>query len=242
MKKRLFWSVWGFVPAAALVVHLGPGQEWLRRDDAARAVRVALAAERDGNWSEAADSFARAGDALPESARAERARLALSEAKARVRAGQLVEGQDQLENLLDAELTRPSPDAGMVRQLRHELGTTAYWGAWLMRLDGATPDEWLLEAETSRQHFRLLAEDALAPSEADTSKKNVEAVIRLEQMDLSELRALPLPKNCPNCSKGLCQKKRDQRLSKCKKPGNKDAREQIKSDSAGDALKRGSGS
>ena len=68
-------------------------------------------------------------------------------------------------------------------------------------------------------------------------------MIKLEQMDLSILQALPLPKNCPNCCNSLCQKKRDQRLSKCKngkKPS--DARKQIKTDAAGGALNRGQGS
>lgn len=242
MKRKLFWVLWCLLPVGALALHMGPGQEWLRRDNAARAVHVALAAQGDADWAGAADAFGRAQDLLSEDARAGRARLALAEAKARIQAGELTEGQDQLEELLADELAQAAPETELVEQLRNELGTTAYWGAWLMRLDGALPDEWLLEAETARQHFRLLAEGTTDDAEADTFMKNVEAVIRLEQMDLSDLQALPLPKNCPNCSNGICQKKRDQRLSKCKKPGKGDAREKIKSDSAGDAMKRGSGS
>ncbi len=242
MKRKLFWTAWCLLPVALLAFHFGPGQEWLKRDDARRAIHTALAAERDLDWTTAADAYADARESLPADARAQRTRLALEEAKARIQAGEIIEGQTQLEELLADELAQSSPDEAMVRELRDELGTTAYWAAWLMRLDGALPDEWLLEAETARQHFRLLAEDAEDPAAAETHKKNVEAVIRLEQMDLSELQALPLPKNCPNCSNGLCQKKREQRLSKCKKPGNKDAREEIKTDSAGEAMKRGSGS
>jgi predicted nucleic acid binding AN1-type Zn finger protein len=93
-----------------------------------------------------------------------------------------------------------------------------------MRLEGATAEEWKPEAEAARQHFRLLAETTKeAPKEGESNafERSVEATIRLEQMDLSELRAKSLPKNCPNCKNGLCQKKRKQSLSRCNSAGNK---------------------
>jgi len=91
----------------------------------------------------------------------------------------------------------------------------------------------------------MLSEDADKASDADaeTFKKDLEAVIKLEQMDLDELRAMAPPKCCCKCS-GLCQQKRGQRLSQCKNPGKKpsDVRQQIKTDSAGAAAERGKGS
>jgi len=73
---------------------------------------------------------------------------------------------------------------------RESLGTDAYFSGWLMRLDGAAPDEWKPETEKARQQYPLLAESAPA-TKPTPSRKDVEAVIRLEQMDLSELQGLP---------------------------------------------------
>jgi hypothetical protein len=99
------------------------------------------------------------------------------------------------------------------------LASAQYYAGWLMRLEGATTQEWLAETEQSRQNFRLLAEQ----TEKDTVisegyRKNLEAVIRLERMDLSELQGLPLPKQCQGC-KNCSQKCRSQRESQCKNPG-----------------------
>jgi hypothetical protein len=117
-----------------------------------------------------------------------------------------------------------------------------------MRLEGATNAEWMAETESSRQHFRLLSENAQKPGDptlASDFQKNLEAVIRLELMDLSELKALPLPKQCKNCS-NCSSKCRKQRESNCKKPGeSKDVREKIserKSKNAGKSGREGTGS
>ena len=66
------------------------------------------------------------------------------------------------------------------------------------------------------------AEDA---QDTDTGlfQRNLEATIRLEQMDLSTLLAKPLPKKCCNC-KSLSQRKRKQCQSQCKSAGKKDAK------------------
>ena len=66
-------------------------------------------------------------------------------------------------------------------------------------------------------------------------------------MDLSELKALPLPKQCKNCS-NCSSKCRKQRESACKNPGtnkSEDAREKIakeKQQGAGKSSREGTGS
>ena len=103
-----------------------------------------------------------------------------------------------------------------------------YYAAWLMRLEGACADEWTLETEQARQHFRLLAEDAQAHGEpAAKHQENLEATIRLARMDLSELKGLPLPKECQNCSNcsGKCRSQRESRSKVPKK--SDDARQEV---------------
>jgi hypothetical protein len=130
--------------------------------------------------------------------------------------------------LADAQKSSRRP---LVREIRANLASAEYYAGWLMRLEGAATEEWMAETESARQHFRLLAEQAQqhgAKALATDYQKNLEAVIRLELMDLSELKGLPLPKQCQNCSNcsGKCRRQRE---SNCKNPGNKpgDVREKI---------------
>src|SRR5712671_5201109 len=201
MKKRLLWAVWGLAPVAVLAFHMAPGQVLMARDIAGDHLSRARNAEKAEDWAAAADEYALAKTALPADARVEKAKLSISEARARIQAGDLLEGAQSLERIIEEERNAASPDAAVLEQARQELGTARYFSAWLMRLEGAAPDEWKPESEAARQQFRLLAEEAGKGSEgaarAEDYMKNLEEVIRLEQMDLSELQGLPLPKNCP---------------------------------------------
>ncbi|MEN6451692.1 MAG: hypothetical protein ABFC96_14465, partial [Thermoguttaceae bacterium] len=136
-------------------------------------------------------------------------------------------------------------DPKLVNQAAGELAESSYYAAWIMRLEGATPDEWKPEAERARQQYRLLAERADVDKDATSElfQRNLEATIRLEQMDFNTLLAKPLPKKCCNC-KNLSQRKRKQCQSQCKKPGGKkekDARKEI-NNGAGLNQREGTGS
>ncbi len=122
-----------------------------------------------------------------------------------MQAGQILEAQEDFKSLL----RRVDETSPLAAAARHELASAHYFTAWLMRLEGATVEEWKPEAQQARQHFRLLAERAGEADAADVEahERNLEAAIRLEQMDLSELQALPLPKKCPSCCQGLCKRK-----------------------------------
>jgi hypothetical protein len=240
MHAKIFY-LWLAIPAVALAVHFGPGRAWLERDDAAALVREAEKQGEEGNWEEAAAKYAAALIALPAGPAEERQRLEVALGRALVMSGSMIEGQDRLEKTL-AELTEAGQDLSPIAQsARYELATSSYYAAWLMRLEGATAEEWKAEAEVARQNFRLLAETSVSTvsegSDASPFERSLEATIRLEQMDLSELLAKPLPKNCPNCKQGLCQKKRKQCASRCNSEGKKKGEKKEEQDARKDVKK-----
>jgi len=232
MAGRVFYF-WLALPAVALAVHFGPGRAWLERDDAAALVREAERLSEEAQWEEAAAKYTAALAALPDGPVDERQRLEVALGRALVMSGSMIEGQERLEKTL-ADLTAAGEELTTVAQsARYELATSSYYAAWIMRLEGATAEEWKPEAEVARQNFRLLAETAdSAGSEGDANpfERSLEATIRLEQMDLSELLAKPLPKNCPNCKQGLCQRKRKQCASRCNSEGKKKGEQKEKQD------------
>src|SRR5262245_58636324 len=183
MARTLFWTIWAMVPLAAIALHLGPGQRLLAHDTAADHVRLAALAEQKEDWVGAADHYAAARENLPDAGASERTRLLLREARARVYAGEIVQGSEQLESIVAEQEAKGTPDADALREARDGLGEASYFTAWLMRLEGAAADEWKPESEKARQQYRLLAESAPSGPDAESFKKNVESVIRLELMD-----------------------------------------------------------
>lgn len=213
-------------PLAAVAWHYGPGQTQLADYRVERLVQQAEAAATNQDWEQAVALFDQALAEIPENMSPQeqrtRRQIQLAQAQAMIQTGQILEGEAQLQTLLEELQTARRPDAELLTAVRHELATTGYFMAWLMRLEGATAEEWKPEAELARQHFRLLAEQADSPGDEPTAfHKNLEATIRLEQMDLSELKAKPLPKKCPNpsCCRNLSQRKRQQCKSRCQSPG-----------------------
>ena len=249
MRKRLLIGVWLLIPIVLLAVHYGPGQRGIARDRAAEQLALAQAAEKAEAWTDAMQHYADALAALPSTDARQRYQIRLAAAKARMYSGELPEAKADMEGLL-ADAQKSGADAELVREIRSNLASAEYYAGWLMRLEGATTEEWMAETESSRQHFRLLAEQTQSQPTASLAadyQKNLEAVIRLELMDLSELKGLPLPKQCKNCS-NCSSKCRKQRESACKNPGNsksEDAREKIakeKQQGAGKSSREGTGS
>jgi hypothetical protein len=248
MMRALLIVGWLAAPLAALAFHLGPAQPLLKRDDAAQDARRADVDAREQEWEAAAEGYQRALSALPEGSR-DRWPLEVSLGRAQLMSGDILEAQERLGAALQAADSQHPPATELAAQARYELATADYYAAWYLRLEGASADEWKPEAERARGHFRLLAESG--DELRERSQHSLEATIRLEQMDLSELLARPLPKNCPKCKQGLCQRKRKQSLSRCQSPGNKpgekkpdeSARQSIKkSNSAGLNASDGTGS
>lgn len=241
MKKAVLWTLWAAIPVAALAFHLGPGQKLGQKDVAASHIAAAEKAFELENWQLALDEYSKARGVLPDDAAKVRDTIELAEAKTRLEGGDFFEAGNQLEALLEKEEAKAAPDEEFLRQIREQIGQTAYYSAWVMRLEGAAPEEWRIETTRARQQYRYLGETVADTSFKKTSTDNLEAVVRLEQMDISELRGLPLPKKCENCS-NCSGKKREQRMSKSNAKKPNDARDQIKKDAASAATSSGKGS
>ena len=77
------------------------------------------------------------------------------------------------------------------------MANSQYYMTWLMRLEGQPRDLWEPEIDAARQTYKLLAEKNSSSDDDATVgqrfKEDLESVIRLARMDLSDLQGLPLP-------------------------------------------------
>jgi hypothetical protein len=225
MRKKLLITLWLLVPIVLLAYHYGPGQKGIARDQVVAKIKQAQRAEKSENWKAALEAYDAALAALPAENLKERHQILLAKAKARMYSGELPEAIVDLEGLL-ADLLKANGADGQIREVRGTLASAQYYAGWLMRLEGAAPDEWTLPVDEARQNYRLLSEEAHKTRSKDATdyQKNLEATIRLARMDLSELQGLPLPKQCQGC-KNCSQKRRLQRESKCQNSSEKEPKE-----------------
>jgi tetratricopeptide (TPR) repeat protein len=221
MKRKLLVTLWLLLPVLLLAYHSGPGQSALAHDKAAAFARQAGALEKSGDWENALENYRNALAALPPNDKDNQYRLRLAAANARMYTGELPEAMQDMDSLL-SEVRKTGGPASAEREVRGNLASAQYYAGWLMRLENASTEEWLEQTENSRQNFRLLAEQTqgVQPGSAEDYAKNLEAVIRLERMDLSELQGLPLPKQCQGC-KNCSQKCRGQKASRSPQPKEK---------------------
>jgi len=228
--RKLFAVAWLIFPVGVLAYHYGPGQTGVAHDAVGAHLSIARAAEARDDWQGAMKAYADAAAVTPQNEPSTRLKIRLAHARARMYAGDLPEAMEDLETTLTDALAQNAPRE-LVKEIRSSVASMHYYAAWLMRLEGAQADEWTVETEQARQHFRLLAEDATAYGEpSDAHQKNLEATIRLARMDLSELKGLPLPKECKNCSNcsGKCRSQRESRTKVPKK--SDDARQDVQKD------------
>ncbi len=212
MKKNLLILMWALAPVALLAYHFGPGQVGIAREEAKISIRAALDYEAGEQWPQAIDAYNEALAALPQTETAKRQQLQLARANARIYVGELPEAMLEMEHLLDE--TVKGSDSDLQDKVRSSLASAQYYTGWLMRLELAEKEEWKEPLEKARQNFRLLAEqtDKTDATASEDHQKNLEAVVRLARMDLSEVQALPLPKKCEG-NKNVCSKCRGQKKS-----------------------------
>lgn len=222
MKRKLFLYAWLLAPVALLAYHYGPGQMGLARDAAAQQIVSAQQLEQKGDWQGAMTAYDEALARLPASDAKTRWQVRLAKSKARMYSGELPEAISDMEGQL-SEMEQANAPVDSTHEVRSSLATAQYYAGWLMRLEGASSEEWNVQVENARQHFRLLAEETAAkdPTAAKAHQENLESTIRLARMDLSELQGMPLPKFCQGC-KNVSQKCRCQSQSKGKKPQEKE--------------------
>jgi len=209
MRRRLLF-LWLLLPVAAEAYHLGPGQDRMRLDDAARLIeeaglhaeRAALLARTDGDyvaateWKLAEAAYGDALSLLPDERDAERRRVRLERAKCQMFVSQLPEANAQLVQLVEEMVADEAADRAVLRDARRTLANSEYYMTWLMRLEGAPREDWEPRIEASRQTYKLIAEELSQGGDAaelKTCKEDLEAAVRLARMELSELQGLPLP-------------------------------------------------
>jgi len=214
MRKKLMLGVWLLIPVALLAYHYGPGQARVAQDKAALKIAEAKALEAKEDWASAYRVWGEALAGTPAEDTQTRFQLRLAQARARIPMGGLPEAMKDMSSLL-TEATQANADKALLNEIRGSLANSQYYVAWLMRLEGAPGEEWMLPAEGARQNFRLLSENTKGVKVEEDYEKNLEAVIRLERMSLEELQGQPLPKKCSG-NKNVSQKGRSQSESKGK--------------------------
>lgn len=200
---------WLTVPFLAWAYHVGPGQERLKLDEASQLLTQAKAATTSKDFVSANALYSLAFSKLPEEQKSESYSIRLALAKSQLESDQLPEARAALETLLSEIEKDPKADPKVIDGARETLANSQYYMTWLMRLEGKPTEEWEPEIESSRQHYRLLAEkaeDSGDAKSAETRKQDLEAAIRLARIDLSELQALKIPSQCKGCCSSQCKK------------------------------------
>jgi hypothetical protein len=194
MKKYLV-LLWLLLPLPVVVLHFGRGQQWLALDKAHAHVKQAEAAELNDDWQQADQHYRDAAKLVATSDPALRLRLDLAQVRSSFRMGEAVKAIDSAERLLSDPAIRSMP-VEFQRESRELAGRIHYYAGWVMRLEGASRELWMEEAELARQNFRLLTEQSASQGAADYSAKqqeNLESAVQLQRLSLTELMARPLP-------------------------------------------------
>ena len=208
MRKLAVFS-WLLLPIFAGAYHYGPGQDQLKLDEVARVLRVADQAAASEHWDTAVALYDEALVALPADRIKEVRRIRLERAKAEMLNQQLPEANADLKGLIEELQADKSTDPKFLAEARESLGTSQYYMTWLMKLEGLGRADWEPEIESSRQAYRLLAEEADKAGDTASSQKyseDLESAIRLARMEPGELQGKAIPKQCKNCKSGQCKK------------------------------------
>jgi hypothetical protein len=200
--RILFLAAWLMLPVAALAYHYGPGQRQQSLDQTSKILKMAEASLAAEDPADAIEMFDAALSKLPEDRVAEKRKIRLERAKAQMLAQQLPQAHDDLKALVDELMADKKSDPKVLEEARSALANASYYVTWILRLEGVAQDDWEPEIETSRQGYKLLAEEAAARGDSEKAeqyRKDLEASIRLARMDLEELQGLGLPKQCKGC-------------------------------------------
>ena len=195
MRKAIL-IVWLLLPILVGAYHYGPGQEQLKLDDAWRLIKKADQHAAEKHWSEAVEAYGEAQTILPNGQVHVGRRIRLERAKAQMFVAQLPAANAALQGLVEELQDDKSADAELLANARAALANSQYYKTWLMRLEGLPREQWGPEIDAARQTYKLLAEQTEAAGDKDLAerhKQDLESVIRLARMDLSDLQGLPLP-------------------------------------------------
>ena len=205
--RKLLLTAWCLLPVGAGAYHYGPGQDQVLLDEAGRLMKTATAhaerarllAEEEGDevakaaWAEAETAWAETLELLPEESLATRREVRLERAKAQMFLSELPSANRELMGLVEEMVADEEADGELLRQARRTLANSEYYMTWLLRLEGAGREDWEPRIENARQNLKLVALEASDQGESEEVREDLEAVVRLARMELSELQGLPLP-------------------------------------------------
>jgi hypothetical protein len=194
--RMLLVTGWLLVPIVGLAWHYGPGQDRMVLDDVGRVLAAADRHAAAGEWEEADEQYEEALRLLPPERAAEARRIRLERAKVQMESHKLPAAHDELKGLVEELKEDPGADPNLLAEARSALASAQYYLTWLMRLEGQPREVWEPEIEGARQTYRLLAEEAEGKGDAAAGQKHkedLESVVRLARLDLSDLQGLPLP-------------------------------------------------
>ena len=189
--RKVCLFIWCLLPIAWACYYYGPGQEHLKKDNAAELMQTAREHEKNGEWQKARALYDQALKELPEkNSDSEKVTLRLAKLRTFLNSSEAVKATEEAEALImDIQNGKINVSEKYKDDIRASLAHAEYYTAWHMRLEGSPREKWMKELETSRQNFRILAEE-----NGDKSlKTNLEAAILLARMDLNKLKTLPLP-------------------------------------------------
>jgi tetratricopeptide (TPR) repeat protein len=188
--------LWLMLPVLAGIYHLGPGQEKLVLDDAARQLKLARQFAASEEWTQAVKCYERALELAPGERSDDTRRIRLERDKAQMLAKALPQAHQDLKALVDELQAEADADESLLSDARAALANAQYYMTWLMRLEGVPRELWEPEIESSRQLNCLLAESSAAAGDSEAAQRHredLEASIRLARLDDAELQGLPLP-------------------------------------------------
>ena len=175
---------------------MGPGQKRVIVDRAGQAARIGDRMVQEEQWAQAVAQYDLALELLPEDRVIDAQQLRLAKAKAQMFDAQLPAARQDLQALVE-EMTGESETNGeLLNEARESLANSQYYTTWLMRLEGQPKAVWQPEIESSRQIYKLLAEEADRLNDEQNKSRHqedLESSIRLARMDLKDLQGLPLP-------------------------------------------------
>ncbi len=189
--RKVCLFIWCVLPIAWACYYYGPGQEHLKRDNAAELMQQARVEEKNANWDKARELYDEALKALPEEdSDKEKVTLRLAKLRTFLNSSEAVKATEEAEALMrDVETGKLNISNKYKNDIRASLAHAEYYTAWHMRLEGSPRVKWMKELETARQNFRVLAEQ----QDDNSLKTNLEAAILLARMDLNKLKTIPLP-------------------------------------------------
>lgn len=195
--RKFALAVWLMLPILVGAYHYGPGQDQLKLDEATVLLQEADKLAAGEKWKEAVATYEQALAVLPKGQDEVRQRVRLERAKAMMHCSELPAANSELIMLVD-ELQQDEKfsESELVDEARAALANSQYYRTWLMRLEGLPREEWEPEIDAARQTYKMLASDATESGDAKNAKKHqedLESVIKLARMDLSDLQGLPLP-------------------------------------------------